>query len=223
MQAFIRKITKKITGKNISKEVPLKLLIGLSLSYSNALLRGIIFGKGIFFLFPGVTIIGKSNCNFGRYCTLGKNTKIISYANNVVKFGEFAKIGDYSIVSCTSSIKKIGYGFELGNHSGFGEFCYFGSVGGIVIGDNVIGGQYVSFHSENHIVSVDDKNANFSKTKSDGISIGNNCWVGAKVTFLDGVHIGNNCIVAAGAVVTKSYGDNVVIAGVPAKIVKEVK
>ena len=50
--------------------------------------------------------------------------------------------------------------------------------------------------------------------------IGSNCWIGAKATILDGVHIGDGCIVAAGAVVTKSFPDNVIIGGVPAKIIK---
>jgi acetyltransferase-like isoleucine patch superfamily enzyme len=54
-----------------------------------------------------------------------------------------------------------------------------------------------------------------------GIVIGNNVWIGAKVTFLDGCKIGNNSVVAAGAVVSGVFPDNVVIGGVPAKILKE--
>ena len=50
--------------------------------------------------------------------------------------------------------------------------------------------------------------------------IGNNCWIGAKVTILDGTKIGNGCFVAAGAVVYGEYPDNVIIGGVPAKILK---
>ena len=52
------------------------------------------------------------------------------------------------------------------------------------------------------------------------ITIGNNCWIGAKVTILDGTKIGNGCIVAAGAVVKGIFPDNVIIGGVPAKILK---
>ena len=53
-----------------------------------------------------------------------------------------------------------------------------------------------------------------------GVKIGDNCWLDSKVTFLDGSKVGNGCIVAAGSVVTKSFEDNVIIAGVPAKIIK---
>lgn len=57
---------------------------------------------------------------------------------------------------------------------------------------------------------------------SKGITIGNNVWVGAKVTFLDGAFLGNNCVVAAGAVVKGVFPDNVIIGGVPAKILKPI-
>lgn len=55
---------------------------------------------------------------------------------------------------------------------------------------------------------------------SKGIKLGNNIWVGAKVTFLDGCEVGNNSVVAAGAVVNGVYPDNVVIGGIPAKVIK---
>ena len=54
-----------------------------------------------------------------------------------------------------------------------------------------------------------------------GISIGNDCWIGSNVIFLDGAVIGNGCVVAAGAVVRGSYGNNVVIGGIPAKKIKD--
>ena len=45
--------------------------------------------------------------------------------------------------------------------------------------------------------------------------IGNNCWIGAKATFLDGSEIGNGCIIAAGALVKDKFGDNVIIMEFP--------
>ena len=54
------------------------------------------------------------------------------------------------------------------------------------------------------------------------IVIGNGCWIASGVIVTGGVTIGNNCIVAAGSVVTKSFGDGLIIAGVPAKAIKPI-
>ena len=51
-----------------------------------------------------------------------------------------------------------------------------------------------------------------------GGKIGRNVWIGDKATILPDVSIGNNCIIGANSVVTKSFPDNCVIAGNPAKI-----
>lgn len=53
------------------------------------------------------------------------------------------------------------------------------------------------------------------------VTIGNNCWIGARATILPGVTIGNFCVVAAGAVVTQDVPDYSVVGGVPAKVIKK--
>ena len=58
-------------------------------------------------------------------------------------------------------------------------------------------------------------------TTRSSISIGENCWIGAKVTVLAGVNIGDNCVIAAGSVVTKDFPSNSVLAGVPARVLKK--
>lgn len=55
------------------------------------------------------------------------------------------------------------------------------------------------------------------------VVVGSDVWIGGNVTILPGVTIGNNVVVGAGAVVTRDVPDNSVVAGVPAKVIKEIE
>jgi acetyltransferase-like isoleucine patch superfamily enzyme len=93
----------------------------------------------------------------------------------------------------------------------------------ISIGDNVLIARFVSILDHDH--HYEGTGENFKITReyvSDEISIGNNVWLGDKVTVVKGVRIGNNVIVAANSVVVKDVPDNVIVAGIPAKIIKEI-
>lgn len=54
------------------------------------------------------------------------------------------------------------------------------------------------------------------------VTIGDDVWIGGNCTILPGFTIGNNVVIAAGAVVTKDVSDNVVVGGVPAKVIKQI-
>ena len=98
------------------------------------------------------------------------------------------------------------------------EGCCFQDQGGIEIGDNALIGQQVVIATLNHDLAP-DKRANMIPAP---VKIGNNVWIGAHATILAGVTIGDNAVVAAGAVVTKDVPANVVVGGVPAKIIKKI-
>ncbi len=56
-----------------------------------------------------------------------------------------------------------------------------------------------------------------------GSKIGRNCWIGCNAVMKNKTSIGNNVVVGMGAVVTKSFGDDLVVAGNPARILRENK
>ena len=58
------------------------------------------------------------------------------------------------------------------------------------------------------------------KCNTKPVRIGNNCWIGSRVTILKGVTIGDNSVIAAGSVVTKDVPPNCLAGGIPAKVIK---
>ncbi|MBO9659276.1 MAG: sugar O-acetyltransferase [Chitinophagaceae bacterium] len=89
----------------------------------------------------------------------------------------------------------------------------------VTIGDNVLVGPNVSIYTVNHAVNIEKRNAGIEYAKT--VSIGNNVWIGGNVVILQGVTIGDNSIVGAGSVVTKSVPANVLAAGNPCKVIRE--
>lgn len=89
----------------------------------------------------------------------------------------------------------------------------------IEIGDDVTITQDVVFHTHDGGVAVFRKqhpNLNvFGR-----IVIGNNVFIGSNSIFLPGVTVGNNVVIGAGSIVTKDIPNNVVAAGVPARVIK---
>ena len=97
--------------------------------------------------------------------------------------------------------------------------CCFQDQGGIEIGDNTLIGQQVVIATLNHDF-IPEKRGNMTPSP---VKIGKNVWIGAHATILPNVTIGDGAIVAAGAVVTKDVPPKTIVAGVPARILKEIK
>ena len=99
---------------------------------------------------------------------------------------------------------------------GAGTGQYIQCINGIEIGEYVRLGPGVKLISSDHDLSDFQKHI-----ESPPIIIGDYCWLAANVVLLPGVQLGSHVVVAAGSVVTKSFPeDNVILAGIPAKIVK---
>jgi len=93
----------------------------------------------------------------------------------------------------------------------------------ITIGDRVLIGPGCCFCTDTHEVEASDRLASQSGSFAKPIRIGDDCWFGAKVTVLPGITIGRGCTIAAGAVVAKDVGDNCLVGGVPARLIRKLK
>lgn len=93
----------------------------------------------------------------------------------------------------------------------------------IDIGNNVTIGQFVSILDHDHRYIFEGENMKLDGYVTAPISIGNNVWIADKCTILKGVKIGNNVVIGANTLVHKDVPDNVVVGGVPFKILKQLK
>jgi maltose O-acetyltransferase len=92
---------------------------------------------------------------------------------------------------------------------------------GVEIGEKSMIGDCVSiFDSDFH--RIDPTTRWEGGDEPQAIRIGRNVWLGSRVVVLKGVEIGDNTVVAAGAVVSKSLPANVIAAGVPAKVLRQI-
>ena len=113
---------------------------------------------------------------------------------------------------------EFGKNITLGKKVFINACCRFQDNGGIEIGDETMIGSNVTIVTLNHDINPKTRiNANPKPVK-----IGKNVWIGSDCTILPGITIGNNSIIGAGSVVTKNVPDNVVVAGNPAKLIKEI-
>jgi acetyltransferase-like isoleucine patch superfamily enzyme len=113
----------------------------------------------------------------------------------------------------------FGKNIIIGKRVFINEGCCFQDQGGIEIGDDCLIGQQVVIATLNHNAVPEKRKDMIAKP----VKIGNKVWVGAHATILQGVTIGDNAIIAAGAVVTKDVPANVIVGGVPAKIIKHIE
>ena len=114
---------------------------------------------------------------------------------------------------------------NYGKKTTFGRDCFvnfgctFLALGGITIEDGVFIGPHCVLATEYHPENPKTRHSLLTKP----IVVKRNAWLGANVTVLAGVTIGENAIVAAGSVVTKDVPDNMVVAGSPARVIREIK
>lgn len=226
MKKFILQILQKRNPSfSFDKDLSSRMILQFILIQGMSFLRGmkVLFAlkksKGLL-LGRQVHFFCLSRITWGRFLRLGDNVYISAMGRDGVHLGNNVSIGAFSRIIISTSFNHMGKGIKIGNNVGIGEYAYLGGAGGLEIGDDCITGQYLSCHPENHNYEDLTSPIRLQGVNRKGIRIGKNCWIGSKVTILDGVEIGNGCIIAAGSVVNRSFPENSVIGGVPAKIIK---
>lgn len=165
------------------------------------------FGKRTFILSAFASLKGADKISVGSGTFLGKNMTLTAW-----KYYR----------GQTFSPRIV-----IGNCCSFGTNNHVTAINFIQIGDNVLTGSNVLITDNAHgesvfeVLNIPPKDRPlFSKGP---VIIGDDVWIGEKVSILPGVHIGKGCIIAANSVVTKDIPDYSVVAGIPARVIKKMK
>lgn len=161
-------------------------------------------------------IIGQIRCP--EYISIGDNTSFDNWifltAWNSYKCYKNAK----------ETIQELHPDLSIGEGCNFGAFNHITCTNKIKIGNRLLTGKWVTITDNNHgttdSVSLHTPPIKRPIYSKGPVIIGDDVWIGDKATILSGVTIGNGAVIAANSVVTKDVPAYCVVAGNPAKILK---
>lgn len=172
----------------------------------------------LFFFVSGIKIsmIGVHCKIKGHGLTIGKNVCI----------------GDFCWIESVDQYFEQSFApiIDIGDEVSMSDFVHISAIRHISIGSGTLIGSkvYIGDHSHGHYQDIqlweNEKNLiPLHRPLADeaNIFLGKNCWIGDGVVILAGASIGNNCVIAANSVLKGSFPDNSIIAGVPAKLIKQ--
>ena len=129
-------------------------------------------------------------------------------------------LGDYSVVESFACINNAVGDVMIGDHTRIG--LHNTIIGPVTIGNHVNLAQGITVTALNHNFSDTEKRIDEQGVNTTPVVIGDDIWIGANAVILPGVTIGSHSVVAEGSVVTKDVPPHSLVAGVPAKIIRQI-
>lgn len=129
-------------------------------------------------------------------------------------------LGNYSVIESFACINNAVGDVVIGDHTRIG--LHNTIIGPVDIGNHVNLAQGITVTALNHNFSDTNKRIDEQGVSTNPVTIEDDVWVGANAVILPGVTIGEHCVVAAGAIVTKDVPPHSLVAGVPAKVIKNI-
>ena len=129
-------------------------------------------------------------------------------------------LGNYSVIESFACINNAVGDVIIGDHTRIG--LHNTIIGPVRIGNHVNFAQGITITALNHNFEDSEKRIDEQGISTSQVVIEDDIWIGANAVVLPGVTIGHHSVVAAGAVVTKDVPPHSLVAGVPAKVIKQI-
>jgi acetyltransferase-like isoleucine patch superfamily enzyme len=183
--------------------------------------RLILTMQGIVAIEKGVRIRFASNVTLDRGAYLDQGVYLHACPNGI-------RVGKNSLVMYGSVLHVYNFrgiphsGIWIGDNSLIGEYNVIRGQGGVKIGNRVYTSPMVQMVAVNH--AFDDPSRPFvdQGITAQGITVEDDVWIGSGAILTDGISIGRGSVVAAGSVVTRDVAPYTVVAGTPARFIREV-
>lgn len=202
------------------------LLIGWIPTAIGIGIRGIVY-RLVMRLDGWVAIEPRARFRFGDNIALGhgvyldENTYLHACAKGI-SIGEGTYLM-YGAVLHVYNFRGIPHsGITIGKQSLIGEYSVIRGQGGVVIGDRVYAAPHVQIMAVNHVFDDPTKPFVEQGITAEGIIIEDDVWIGSGAIITDGVRVGEGAVVAAGAVVTHDVPRRTVVAGIPARVIRDI-
>ena len=131
-----------------------------------------------------------------------------------IEFGRFVWVGHGSKIRCHEGV------VEIGSKTVIGQECTISAYQHVSIGRESIIADRVMLIDFDHGVTEVERPIRLQGIYKRDVDVGNNVWIGYGACILRGVSVGDNCVVGTSAVLTRSFPENAVIAGVPARVIR---
>jgi acetyltransferase-like isoleucine patch superfamily enzyme len=172
--------------------------------------KGVIFGRNL-------TIRHPHRIQLGNRCILGDNVTLDAKGSD----GEGIMLRDGVFVGTNTIITMAGGTITLDEQCNIGSSCRIGTYGNTRIGKKALLAAYVYIVGAHHDTSrLDIPILDQPNLTHGGATVGDGCWIGARVTVMDGCTIGHDAIVGAHAVVNRDIPAYAIATGLPAVVKK---
>lgn len=151
----------------------------------------------------------------GRRVKVHGQTSLDASSDGGIVLGDRAVLNRYAYINASRG------GVRIGADSAVNNYSVINGAGGVEIGDHVLIGPNVQIVSYQHAYADPDTVIGRQELVYKPIVIEDDVWIGASAVILAGVRIGKGSVIGAGSVVTKSCEPYSVMAGVPARKIKQ--